>query len=163
MHVIKCLTNIFCCWSIRTHWLNPKFRTWPAWSLLFCTIRNSWHLGDCLTKKKALGRKSMSIVTHLYPPMTTKARISKNLKIILVQKYGLKYCVGFKTGNDQSVFPPSSLRSLRHLQTSTGSDLLFALSCLHGLAFWLERDRKKERGRQRERDSLQAHVKQCHR
>lgn len=74
-------------------------------------------------------------ITHLYPWMTTKARISKDLKIILVQKYGLKYCVGFKNGNDQSVFPPSSLRSLRHLQTSTGSDLLFALSCLHGLAF----------------------------
>lgn len=71
-----------------------------------------------------------------------------------MQKYGLKYCVGFKTGNDQSVFPPSSLRSPRHLQTSTGSDLLFALSCLHGLAFWLERDKKKERGRQRERAEM---------
>lgn len=55
---------------------------------------------------------------------------------------------------------------LWHLQTSAGSDLLFARSRLRGLAFWLDRNGGKteqESSNSREIETLQAHVKQCHR
>lgn len=72
---------------------------------------------------------NVTLKNNTLPLYATKTRIKEK------EKCKIKYSVGFKTANDQSAFLPLSLRSLRHLQTSTGSDLLFALSCLHGLAF----------------------------
>lgn len=57
-------------------------------------------------------------------------------------------------------------QALWHLQTSARSDLLFARSRLRGLAFWLDRNGGKTERKSSdsgESESLQAHVKQCHR